>query len=455
MVGNGTMFMKTFLLAGAALMFAAGAATAADIPVKAPLLKAPPVAYDWNGFYIGGYYGTAIEQTKAHTDGFAAGVAGVNDMALAVGGTVGYNWQFAPRWLIGLEADAGFLGVDHTFHQWDSLTITGSKADGYGTVRARFGYVTGPSLLYVTGGAAFVHITDTFGGAGVPAAPATAFTTTKTGWTVGGGIETKLSRNWSTTTEYQFIDAGSTSFASNPFGVAGTGTTFDHSYHVIKTGLNYKLDGNWEGLPFFNTALLPSDHNWNGLYAGLNVGGGISLMRGINDLRGEEDMNGTGFAGGGQVGYNYMLTPRWFVGVEGDVGYLGVNSSTAAWDATFDIFTAQTSWYATARGRVGSSTGPALLYVTAGGAWVGLKDGFAVLPTSAGIDVTSRTASGWTVGGGAEVAIDSRWSAKLESLYIDVGHTNHNDFIPAPFFFGDYKERFMVVRAGLNYKFGD
>jgi outer membrane immunogenic protein len=443
--------MKNLLLGGAAFIVLAGAASAADLPVKMPVKAPPAVGYDWNGFYIGGYYGNAIEQTKAHTDGFTAGVAGVNDMALAVGGTIGYNWQFAPRWLIGLEADAGFLGVGHTFHQWSSTTLTGSKADGFGTARARFGYVTGPALLYVTGGAAFVHITDTFGGGG--ASPAVANTTTKTGWTVGGGIETKLSRNWSTTTEYQFVDAGSTSFASNPLGVVGTGTTVDHSYHILKTGLNYKLDGNWEGLPFFNTALLPSNHNWNGLYAGVNVGGGISLMRGINDQRGEEDMNGTGFAGGGQIGYNYMLTPKWFVGLEGDVGYLGVNSSTAAWNAPFDVFTAQTSWYGTARARVGTTTGPALLYFTAGAAWVGLKDGFGLQPGSVGVDVSSRTASGWTIGGGTEVAIDQHWSAKLESLYIDVGNRNHSDMTPAPFF-ADYKDRFMVVRAGLNYRFG-
>ena len=450
--------MRAFFLCGVAavaLGAATGSSSAADLPRRMPVKAAPPVVtYDWSGFYIGGYYGTAVEHAKGQTDGVISGVAGVNDMALTVGGTVGYNWQFAPRWLVGLEADIGFMGVDHTFKQWSSPTITGSKADWDATVRARFGYVTGPSLLYVTGGAAFVHITDTFGGDGFPvAAPAIANTTTKTGWTAGGGIETKLSRNWSAKTEYLFIDVGTTSFVSNPFGILA-GTTFDHSYHVIKTGLNYKIDGNWEGLPFFSTAMLPSDHNWQGFYAGLNVGGGISLMRGINDVRGELDMNGTGLAAGGQVGYNYMLGGRWFVGVEGDVGYLGVNSSTTAWANTFDIFTAKTDWYATARARFGTTTGPALLYFTAGGAWVGLKDGFAFVPTSAGVDISSKTASGWTIGGGTEVALDARWSAKIESLYIDVGHTNHSDLVPAPFFLADFKERFMVVRAGLNYKFG-
>src|SRR5208282_3409072 len=108
-------------------------------------------------------------------------------------------------------------------------------------------------------------------------------------------------------------------------------------------------------------------------------------------------------------------------------------------------FEADTSWLGTVRARAGSSSGPALLYVTAGAAWVGLKDGFA--PTSPGIvgDLASRTGFGYTVGGGTEVAIDSRWSAKIESLYVDAGHTNHS--VAPTAFFADFKDRFMVVRG--------
>jgi outer membrane immunogenic protein len=454
------MFMTTFLLAGAALIVAAGTATAADMPTKMPIKAPPPVSYDWTGFYVGGYYGTGLQETKAHTDppgtgGTRAGVVDINSQGLTVGGTVGYNWQFAPSWLFGLEGDIGWLNLDRTFKEWDDVILAGSKTDWYGTARARFGYVTGPSLLYVTGGAAFVHVTDTFGG-GAPGVLATANTSTRTGWTVGGGIETKLSRNWTTTTEYLFIDAGSTNFASDPFGIA-TPTTFDHTYHVIKTGLNYKFDGNWEGLPFFGAPLLPSNHNWRGLYAGVNVGGGMSLVRafdvGNTFSAGENDPAGTGFAAGGQVGYNYLISPKWFVGLEGDVNYLGIHSQVDDWfDTGFARFQADTSWYATARARFGSSTGPALLYVTGGAAWVGLKDGFAQTNVIDVGDLASRTAIGWTIGGGTEVAIDSRWSAKLESLYIDAGHTNHQ-LVPAAFF-ADFKDRFMVVRAGLNYAFG-
>lgn len=458
--------MKKLLLGAAALLALAGGAGAADLPTKAPLKAPPPVVtYDWNGFYIGGYYGTSVGQTKAHTDRPGTvtslpGVVDINGGGLVLGALLGYNWQFAPNWLVGLEGDFGTLGIDRTFNDWNDGILAGSKADWYSTVRGRFGYVTGPSLLYVTGGAAFVHIKDTFGGGGPfigqpgPAIPAIANTTTKTGWTVGGGIETKLSRNWSSKTEYLFIEAGSTNFASDAYSVPGTPTTFDHSYHVITTSLNYKLDGNWEGLPFFGPPM-PSNHPWGGFYAGANIGGGISLVRAINDApnstAGEEDVNGTGFAGGGHVGYNYMISNKWFAGVEGDIGYLGIRGSVADWNDTRDMFQVKTNWYATARGRVGASTGPALMYFTAGGAWVNLQDGFA--PNLSVGDLSTRTAGGWTVGGGTEVALDSRWSARIESLYIDVGHRNHTDNAATPFF-ADFKERFMVVRAGLTYQFG-
>jgi len=125
----------------------------------------------------------------------------------------------------------------------------------------------------------------------------------------------------------------------------------------------------------------------------------------------------------------------------------------ADWFDQSFVFTTNTDWYATARARFGVNTGPALLYFTAGGAWVHLSTGFtpnAVVPNA---QLFSKTAGGWTFGGGAEVALDPRWSARLESLYIDVGHDVANLFPPA-LFGADFKSRFQVVRFGLNYKLG-
>jgi outer membrane immunogenic protein len=217
----------------------------------------------------------------------------------------------------------------------------------------------------------------------------------------------------------------------------------------------------------FSPAMLPSNHNWGGLYVGLNAGGGMSnfMATGASDPRtlgprrsGQNDVNGSGFAGGVQAGYNYMITPRYFVGVEGDIGYLGMQQNVFDWFDTTANFTVKTDWYGTARVRAGVSTGPALLYVTGGAAWVHMASGFGAAPPSvfATGDLSWTTRSGWTVGGGTEVALDAHWSAKIETLYIDTGIRTHTNVpLPGSGFWADFRERFAIARAGLNYKFGN
>ena len=455
--------MKGLFLGGAAAFIFVASASAADLPRAMPM-KAPAAlaTYDWNGLYIGGYWGAAVSQANARSGTFSPQTeTHVDHAGWTAGGQIGYNWQWVPTWMIGLEADLGYLGIDRTFADWNEFSVVGVKSTWMGTVRGRVGYVAGPSVLYATAGVAFVHIEDTFGGsltAGI--APVTQ-STTKTGFVGGAGIETKLSQNWSTKTEYLYVNVGDVAVTSNPFGVPDA-TTFQHSFHMFKSGLNYRFGGPSEPLPFFdfNGALLGPARQWSGLYVGGNIGGALSLTRiggGRPDIvparLGETDLNGAGFAGGAQIGYNLMFGPKFFVGVEGDIGYLGLDDTQHNFNDNF-VFSQTTDWYGTIRGRIGSTTGPALLYLTGGAAFVHTKDSFrfaAGTPTI--IDETTKTLAGWTFGGGTEVALDSRWSAKLEYLYVDVGTQDHN--VPAiTTTFANFDHRFQLVRAGLNYRFG-
>src|SRR5262249_53530811 len=176
----------------------------------------PAISYDWTGAYVGAYFGQSMGSAKAHTDGLTSGVADLNQTGITAGGTVGYNWQFYSRFLAGVEGDFGWLGLNRPNMEWNDFAQVGENADWYGTLRARFGYVTGPSLLYVTGGGAFVHIRDSFGGTAV--ADPTTNSAIRSGWTAGGGIETKLSRSWTAKTEYLYVSVGASDFSSNVFG---------------------------------------------------------------------------------------------------------------------------------------------------------------------------------------------------------------------------------------------
>ena len=66
---------------------------------------------------------------------------------------------------------------------------------------------------------------------------------------------------------------------------------------------------------------------------------------------------------------------------------------------------------------------------------------------------SSKTKVGYTVGAGAEYAINNNWTVKSEYLYTDLGKnkfTLGNDDLNANV---EAKSAFHTVRVGLNYKF--
>ena len=84
-----------------------GAASGADLPVKAPYVKAPvAMVYDWTGFYVGANLGWSFG--RARTELLIAGApfgSTSQRMDEILGGLqAGYNWQNG-RGVFGLEAD--------------------------------------------------------------------------------------------------------------------------------------------------------------------------------------------------------------------------------------------------------------------------------------------------------------------------------------------------------------
>ena len=89
------------------------AAQAADLP---PQLARMPVKAVPSRPMIGAVFTSAATGARHHaigaTTGTTPGTVELNDDGLTGGLTVGYNWQIAPNWLIGAEADFGLLRTD-------------------------------------------------------------------------------------------------------------------------------------------------------------------------------------------------------------------------------------------------------------------------------------------------------------------------------------------------------
>jgi outer membrane immunogenic protein len=230
------MMMKKFLLCTVALVAFAVPAAAADLGArtytKAPAYAPAPI-YNWTGFYIGGHVGGAFT-----SDDSIAGGTNVSSDGQFLGGVQGgYDYQFAPNWVLGVEAQYSWLGgnnSDVTFTTLGTSYTFSDKQRGIGSVTGRLGYTWGPALLYVKGGYAFTdYKTSLFNntaGVGV------AVDSKQDGYTVGGGLEYLFAQNWSAKLEYQYFDFGNTDFL---------GYSVKNDEHTVKAGLNYRF--NWGG----------------------------------------------------------------------------------------------------------------------------------------------------------------------------------------------------------------
>ena len=221
-------------------------ALAADLNIA----PAPaPVFPSWNGFYIGVHAGAAWQSSPDWNfldpnGAFATKMGGTANPLGAVGGIQGgYNWQFAPAWVLGVEGDISWssLGDNRTNPVLISpvlIPFTGgiplaflpcptcslrmnANTEWLSSVRGRFGYTGwGNTWLYATGGVAWANIeyNAILNGpsvAGSTSQSTVSFNTTKTGWVVGGGAEWMTTPNLLLRAEYLYYNIGNANVAAS------------------------------------------------------------------------------------------------------------------------------------------------------------------------------------------------------------------------------------------------
>ncbi len=267
---------RRIILASVGVMALTGSAFAADLPVKAPPPILPPVpVFSWTGVYVGGQVGYGWGQNRVgFGDAFGDAAAFSYTADGVIGGAhVGYNLQL-DKFVIGLEGDVdgASLSKSYTTGLPFGLGLVGGgvlaaplagdfsvnvKHDIEGSIRGRFGFALGSfgwdrALIYATGGVAFGGFTGNVSSS-FPITPfgpfggTTSASTTRVGWTVGGGLEYAVTNNWSIRAEYRYTDFGpSTLFASSfdtPFlGAAGAFVNRHFSENRVQVGFSYKFD---------------------------------------------------------------------------------------------------------------------------------------------------------------------------------------------------------------------
>ncbi|GJE61801.1 outer membrane protein [Methylobacterium trifolii] len=203
---------------------------------------------------------------------------------------------------------------------------------------------------------------------------------------------------------------------------------------------------------------------WTGFYVGANAGYGFGSGSGsvTDPTYGTVTGGGRGggFAGGGQVGYNYQFTPGsgFVVGLEADIQAAAFAKADAAYLGTTPYYSVRPSldYFGTVRGRVGYALDRVLIYGTGGFAYGGGARASNASAYPYTLPDSGRT--GYAVSGGIEYAFTAKLSAKIEALYLNLGRptggaTYYDSAVPAYYGLGRSDSGFGVVLAGLNYRF--
>jgi outer membrane immunogenic protein len=253
-------------LIGASVLLA-GPALAADLATKAPVYKAPVVpSFSWTGCYIGANAGDTWATTNSsETLGGswlttpnqpigpdeANGSSHIGMNGFTGGGQAGCNWQTG-QFVLGIEADGEYLGLSGNAFAIDNNVGVKNSASVSGhwlfTARPRVGFAAGQALFYATGGLAAgnVRFSDTQTYLLSATSAAGSVSSTKVGWTVGGGIEYAFDNHWIAGVEYLYVDLGSVSFGTTiqpPFAGLNfiNGFSADLKENLVRARLSYKF----------------------------------------------------------------------------------------------------------------------------------------------------------------------------------------------------------------------
>jgi len=231
--------MKKLFVSLGAIVMSASVSHAADLGVPRTSIAAAVVApaFNWTGFYLGADMGYMFGQVRGIDVAFPAAPATPNFSTLKVGLHAGYRHQFSNNFVLGLEADIAWANA----HVGKGVTLgfptelrAAARFDG--SVRATAGFAFDRTLVYATGGLAFIDV----GGCAAPApgaacAPLTNYSGVRAGWTAGAGVAFAVAPNWSVRAEYLYANYGTKNY------LLPNGSTLRESVatHTIRVGASY------------------------------------------------------------------------------------------------------------------------------------------------------------------------------------------------------------------------
>jgi outer membrane immunogenic protein len=234
-------------LVGILIGLSAGAASAADMPLKAGPVAAAPL-YNWTGCYLGGNAGGGwgrMDTSRFSTDGVGQDFAlygRQHDNGFIGGGQVGCDFQ-TTNLVFGVQGtfDFGSVKGSHALAAFPTFSETNNLQAIY-TTTGRAGYLWTPSFLgYVKVGMSWMQNKNQVLQPNGALFESASFTLP--GMTAGIGAEWMFAPNWSVFAEYNYMwieDTSGQHFTATP-GLTGEVLNVKQTAQTVLFGVNYKF----------------------------------------------------------------------------------------------------------------------------------------------------------------------------------------------------------------------
>ena len=203
---------------------------------------------NWTGFHAGVIGGKAWGTSNIHADIAGMPEDGAADLqGSMLGGVVGYDHQMDNSVVLGILGDFSLSDIHGwaCVHQAADLscgtapdTIANVNLNWLATARGRIGIANDDAMIYATGGLAIAGMNISINHAATPAFIGSD-SHTQFGWTIGAGVQYRISDPVTLGLEYLYVDLGKSAynFSSSP---SATGDVSTH-ISIVRATLEWRF----------------------------------------------------------------------------------------------------------------------------------------------------------------------------------------------------------------------
>lgn len=233
-----------------------GPVLSADLPTDKAAPPSPPAAvaaFTWTGFYIGVNGGIGFDhmgQSYSFASPSTFNTTGLFEIGPAIGGQIGYNYQFADVPLFGNHLVAGA----ELFSDWSDITGSATVPSPFGTatfrtrigsfgaVLGRLGYTFGRTFVYFQGGLPYAVTQSSYNAGPFSGSSSIARFEFGKQVAVGMGVEYAIDDHWSLRADYLYSYVHAGWFYLNPAPNVNVSFSSRTSFHTARVGVDYHFD---------------------------------------------------------------------------------------------------------------------------------------------------------------------------------------------------------------------